>query len=318
MQGRVNWIDAMKGFGIIMVVYSHVHIDFGHAFLNSFKMPLFFFCSGYVANYSKYKRTSEFVKRRFVSLLYPYFIWSLMLFLFWMFFDRDDGDIFKNLLGIIYSSGGTEYMGWGVILWFLPALFIVEVLHAYIQKVSKVDWAIVGVSTIGYLYTSYVNKSLPWSFNISLIMLIFYHFGYVWKQKSVRFSNALYLPFVLVLWFVISYYNGKVLVYQGQINNPFLFLLGGLFGILSIKLLVQLFKKIENLLAFVGVRVILIFLVHLRLITVLKAIQLYVFHIPIHENYMSAIFYTVISVSILALAFDTVNKKLPWLLRYDK
>lgn len=318
MKERIKWIDAMKGFGIIMVVFSHVYVDFGHAFLNSFKMPLFFFCSGYVTNYEKFDRVGKFVKHRFVSLLYPYFVWSFLLFLFWLFFDREGGNILKNLIGIGYSSGGQEYMDWGVIMWFIPSLFVVEVIHAYINLSPKRNLLIMVVSIIGYLYTYFINKHLPWSINISMIMLIFYHLGYVWKKSKIHFSNPIYLPILLAVWFITTDYNGDVLVYQGKINNSFFFLISGVSGLLAIKLLVELIQKVEDVLAYIGKRVILVFLGHLRLITILKVIQLYVFNIEIKESLLSSIIYTVISVCILALVFDFVNKKLPWLLKYDK
>ena len=45
---RVEWIDAAKGIGIILVVLGHIWlIGPGQKIINSFHMPLFFFLSGY-------------------------------------------------------------------------------------------------------------------------------------------------------------------------------------------------------------------------------------------------------------------------------
>ena len=55
---RVQYIDAMRGFAIILVVLGHVlgqtfHLDGGGLLgkiIYSFHMPLFFYISGYVAH----------------------------------------------------------------------------------------------------------------------------------------------------------------------------------------------------------------------------------------------------------------------------
>lgn len=55
---RLEFIDAMRGFTMLLVVYSHVlifgyhqneitHVSFNQA-LSTFRMPLFFFISGFV------------------------------------------------------------------------------------------------------------------------------------------------------------------------------------------------------------------------------------------------------------------------------
>lgn len=56
MTKRINFIDQMKGFAILVVVLGHVYLlTFGmgdslvYRFCASFQMPLFMFVSGFVA-----------------------------------------------------------------------------------------------------------------------------------------------------------------------------------------------------------------------------------------------------------------------------
>lgn len=56
MTQRINYIDRMKGFAILVVVLAHVFLftfDMGDSlifkFCASFEMPLFMFVSGFVA-----------------------------------------------------------------------------------------------------------------------------------------------------------------------------------------------------------------------------------------------------------------------------
>lgn len=44
-EGRIEWMDAAKGYGILLVVFAHLGIGaIPTSYLNSFYMPLFFFC----------------------------------------------------------------------------------------------------------------------------------------------------------------------------------------------------------------------------------------------------------------------------------
>lgn len=317
MKERIQWIDAMKGFGILMVVFSHVQLDIGHQYLNSFKMPLFFFCSGLVVDYSKINGFFSFIKKKFSRLMYPYFLWSLLLYTFWVVFDRGEGDIYKNFIGIFYASGGKEYMDWGVIMWFLPSLFLVELLHATLIRSNYSNFLIGIIGVIGFIYSNFINFKMPWSINISFVMLLFYHMGYIWKNRFYKVFNYWYLPLCVIVWLYSVVLNGDVVVYQGEFNNPLLFLLGGISGIISIRLLVQMIPKIESLLAYIGRRVFLVFLLHIRTITLIKAVQIYILHVALDVNIFSSIIYTLISSFITVLLFDFVDTNMPWLLKIN-
>lgn len=55
---RIKYIDALRGFTMILVVFAHIeafsmfgmqHTTFLGSIFQSFRMPLFFFISGYIA-----------------------------------------------------------------------------------------------------------------------------------------------------------------------------------------------------------------------------------------------------------------------------
>ena len=71
---RLEWLDALRGFTMILVVANHVaNMGFGMApkisssmqFLIMFRMPLFFFVSGFLA----YKATQVWDLKNLCSLL---------------------------------------------------------------------------------------------------------------------------------------------------------------------------------------------------------------------------------------------------------
>jgi len=90
---RLDWIDAAKGIGIILVVIGHAidglmtsdHLSASsgaatlHFFVYTFHMPLFFLLAG-VAAAGSLERTgpARFMAARFVSLAHPYVVWSLI------------------------------------------------------------------------------------------------------------------------------------------------------------------------------------------------------------------------------------------------
>ena len=53
---RIDWIDSLKGFGMLLVVLSHTAIDHDtNRILYAFHMPLFFLISGFLFSPHKYE-----------------------------------------------------------------------------------------------------------------------------------------------------------------------------------------------------------------------------------------------------------------------
>ena len=88
---RLLWVDTARGIGIILVVYAHVlrgqvsakllaptaieqlqdHVIY------AFHMPFFFLLSGLFAG-SAARSPGRFLQRRFVTIVYPYLLWSIV------------------------------------------------------------------------------------------------------------------------------------------------------------------------------------------------------------------------------------------------
>lgn len=70
---RLKYIDLLKGFGVVMVVIGHMHYSENvDKLIYGFHMPLFFFISGYL--YHTPDNVFVYIKRKFRTLLIPYFI----------------------------------------------------------------------------------------------------------------------------------------------------------------------------------------------------------------------------------------------------
>lgn len=84
MNNRIEFIDALRGFTMLLVVYSHIQIisigitpdvfTLNSIFVNFF-MPLFFFISGFILYKKEYNwnilNFIFFIKKKFLALIIP-------------------------------------------------------------------------------------------------------------------------------------------------------------------------------------------------------------------------------------------------------
>ena len=142
-QNRVGYIDIARGIGIILVVFYHIYNDPDNVIvnnvINAFFMPLFFIISG--INFRIKTDFAQFFAKKAYSLLVPYFIFASLSWLYWALFERSfrsaeaqipviqgfKGIFLANYPNVIYNS----------VLWFLPALFVAEIVFALIEGVVK-------------------------------------------------------------------------------------------------------------------------------------------------------------------------------------
>ena len=98
----------LKGIGIILVVIGHVNTKgFLVQWLYTFHMPLFFALSGYILyKFGKNIPLRKFLLKRTKSILWPFILFRLLLFIYWIvieshFRDFDMGPIW--FLIILYG-----------------------------------------------------------------------------------------------------------------------------------------------------------------------------------------------------------------------
>lgn len=128
---RIEYVDALRGFAMYLVVYSHIwtfgyHADssnsFDHILLNFF-LVLFFFVSGFVA----YKKEQDWnmnsinhkLKEKAIQLLIPSVVFSTLFY----------GIVYHNLAGIQHIAL-AEY-------WFTVQLFIFFVFYYFTMLLCK-------------------------------------------------------------------------------------------------------------------------------------------------------------------------------------
>lgn len=134
---RIEHIDYLKGFAILMVLLGHIFIAKAPAgtrypfceIIYSFHMSLFFFVSGFLAyktNQIKEKGIVFFIKKRAISLLIPYLFW---LFIAPYFIKNSYPTNIGELMSKFYFIPNLNY-------WFLPLLFIFNIIYLLYHKLT--------------------------------------------------------------------------------------------------------------------------------------------------------------------------------------
>ena len=284
---RLNWVDALKGFGIMLVVFAHYKLPMAlDTYIFSFHMPLFFFVSGFLFNFVKYTESStNFVKGRFRSLIVPYFAFAVLTCLFYFLLDElfspgvvtikfFEADIFYIVYSILYSQ--TTMISYNGPLWFLTCLFVTELLFfglakRYYWQPEKLVIGLILAGIVGYLYSIYMPFRLPWNADVALTAVVFYGAGNLFRKLidseeglnvssslvnlSSKFNNVFFLVknFLPVFFILVSLlYFAYLLRFPTDKINMSGMLYGGFFSFYflafsGIFTSIYIFKKIGSL-----------------------------------------------------------------------
>lgn len=282
-QKRLDYLDMVKGVGIILVVIGHSGYVSDHmlTWLVSFHMPLFFIVSGILFAYKESEKTTFFpyLKRRFCGMMLPYFWFSLIN----IGIDSVRMHLHPETVGreLIHTEIRQTLSLFGIsVLWFLPTIFLGELcLYAVVKHYSSWIRCIIGVVTAvlsavgGYLsgtdavtqesWTAYFLTALL-RVGSALTLLLLGHAIYFGLQKlSVKavWEWALAAG-CLVINIAAAYWNGRVDLHYLVFQNVMLYYLGACSGTLG---MILICKRISPLwlLTFLGKNSLIVMLTHL-------------------------------------------------------
>lgn len=152
-------LDVAKGMAIVLVVYGHClrgltsagmvgeqsWLQFTDYLIYCFHMPLFFFVSGLFVRSSINKGASQFWRGKAQTIVYPYFLWSLL-----------QGAVQITLAGTGATNGEMQPMALVKILWepispfwFLYALFF-AMAAAYVLRATRPEF-LAGLALVALL-----------------------------------------------------------------------------------------------------------------------------------------------------------------------
>lgn len=249
---RIDWVDNLKGIGIMLVVWGHFYPPILiKKWIYSFHMPLFFFLSGYLRKQRSFKDTIA-IKTK--TLLIPYIVIALISFP--IGFIRDYAFSIQTSLGerigqLFFIDGSV---GWNSPIWFLLVLYLVEIAYSFIDSI-KVNKNLILIISFFAGYVIYMmGIVLPLGIHIVLWMLPFYHIGFLFRKSDiinrVRKKQSVFFGLLFVLAnIIITTFTSKEVpeIYHSILNNYFLYYINAVIMIIGLCLLFKYFRKINIL-----------------------------------------------------------------------
>lgn len=286
MNKRIEYIDAMRGFTMILVVYSHIrifgyHLDnYSVAFsFNSLfmliRMPLFFFVSGFLFYKETWNKDNLklFLKRKTqVQIGSTLFFLSIYAFIFGY-----------NFIDGLFDSYKLGYWFTITLFNFYIAFFILNyIINKLGVKNNLIDitWIIIAlllhfITTTKAMQVLGVDGLLTGLLSINMFKyFIFFTVGTLVRKHFVNFErlvqrNYFTTTILLAFWILVIPY----LKFKSHLNNPwiehFAFLCIGILGIFIIFLFFRKYSdsfsintKTGKCLQYIGKRTLDIYLLH--------------------------------------------------------
>jgi fucose 4-O-acetylase-like acetyltransferase len=229
---RLDWIDAVKGLGIILIVLSHCGISNGyiqHAmlFLTAGYVSMFFVLAGYN---SKEEDILPAVKKKFKRLIIPYITYGALAILLFCLLDIARGGfsghrLLHDFYALFYSRFSLYKLGTEANvflfptflspLWFLTAMFVAYIwLYIYLQLKSKISkWLCITIYIAAHILLANNKILLPCSLDTSFLCSLLIISGYEFKnffmaQNKMNFKYITLFIIACILYILIVNVNG--------------------------------------------------------------------------------------------------------------
>lgn len=224
-------ISHLKAFCIMMVVLGHCNcsIEYVMQFLGMFRMPLFFFVSGYCFKKSSLDNPGRYFYRRFKGVYWPFVKWCLVFMLLHNIFIHIELynaetprygfiDYISQSFYIIGHMLETEQLMGAY--WFLAALFAGSIMSWVIMKlIPKIEVGAIVALLIAIVFNSVqdylpldnpIFKFIPFSyilisartFQVAFLIIA----GHWFADKKIKAFGWITILFITIITFVGSFY----------------------------------------------------------------------------------------------------------------
>ncbi|MBR3645128.1 MAG: acyltransferase family protein [Lachnospiraceae bacterium] len=265
---RVEWIDFVKAFAIYFMVLAHTGVTKNvNVLIHAFHMPVFFILSGYCYNETKYKEFGKLLKNRLRSLILPYLFWGTFLFAFWnvCLIILNKKNEMQGIGTFLYSIFivNTENISFGVIQWFLTAMFFCELIFWCLGRLCKYNIykVMIGIfimAILAYCIPIIVTVRLPLAIDSALAAVVFYGLGWCAKKMQIfdklsENPNGIQLSgytILLVIGGILSLNNGEINLRRLLYGNIVLFYGNAIvisFAIIGIAIYITHHKRFDGL-----------------------------------------------------------------------
>jgi acyltransferase len=201
---RIDWIDWLKALGVFAVVFGHIASNsILIPWIYSFHMPLFFAVSGYLLKPDLLSASFGRFVRQTGGRLLPAYLFFGGLGLAHTFVLASTGqatgsavaDTTRSFIGLLLGTDRwPQYPLVPIVLWFLPALFLSQVIVFTVFKIKPVSgrWIAITICLAAGILSS--RFPTPWSLGSACVALPFMVLGHSLRQGSHWERRLVSLP----------------------------------------------------------------------------------------------------------------------------
>ncbi len=334
---RLDYIDALKGVGILLVVIGH-HIlgaDELVLWIYSFHMPLFFIITGYLSGHKNNK--CEDIKGLIIgkakSLMYPYITFSLINIIWYVAFyivtsigKQPEASFTEVLLRTVTTLGYHA-------MWFLPTLFVSTILFNVINRAKFSHFIHIVVLIFGCVVCILIRRAdmvrnVVWYLlnyiSRSAVAISFIYIGSLLCKFFTKLNNIAewicigVCAMVVAITLIINLTNmNQYNLALSNLENPAIFYIS---AISNSMLLLLIFKKInikKGLLSFYGKNSLIIMAIHMEFPVEIAWLIVGMVGCPFSDMVISLIV-IVIEFIIMTVCILLINKYFKFIIRLPK
>lgn len=328
-KNRIEWIDAAKGFLIILVVMYHYvqffcpDLLFFVKLVSTFFMQAFFVLSGYLLN--KSTPLKNFICKKIKSLFIPYCIYCLLLLLYnflTSLLSNDTDSFFEQLKSLLIPTVLSCNNSFLNVLWFFPCLFCAIIFVKIVVQITEkkvIQFLLVTVYALSmYLLVNYYDIHLPMCLDTAGVASFWIYVGYLFKNTKINpvKINKTGLLFLVILFAVLSVFVLKIHSEERLYDsfrkigyvNPFVTLIYSFTATILIFNLGKLLQKIK-ILTSIGKKTDIIYGLHLLFLTVFyKAFSYLNIQTSVLYEIIQVVITTALVILIISIIYDMKNK----------
>lgn len=223
---RMGWLDALRGFTMLLVVTNHVALkSFGMQirwsaalqFFLLFRMPLFFFISGFLAYKASRIWSGQTLRELSLKKLKVQIIPTVVFFLLYLAMIPTD-PFAKSFSDAMASSMKAGYWFTLVLLYMLLTYYVFSYTESKLKIKSWIPITILFVISLGFFETCYLPRYFSWALGhkgpsneflsyTSFVEMFryfpFFLFGNIvhryWEKAQKLMDSSWFFPVVTVL-----------------------------------------------------------------------------------------------------------------------
>lgn len=342
MKKRLSYIDVAKAFAIFYIVLGHTIVHSQNSYLAlkfvcSFHVVLFFVLSGFTFKINT--SFKSFAKKKFLRIMVPYFIWAVLFLIPYYILGRNTGEELGTsqsfnlgvmLKNIIYANGNNASLKQNSSLWFLPALFIIEIGYYFIIKFTKGNYKKETITLLilimcGYMFSNYFPFILPWAINTFVNIGFFFYIGYLLNEHNVleKFNVKVLAIICLIIGLFCCFWGNKVhLSYIDFYYGNYIFMV--LSGLFLSTFTICLSKVIDkcSMLEYVGRNTMEILIFHKLFVIIFQTKLGFLSRLLMNSNFLTemaiAILVSIVSILLSLIISLPIKKIVPFMLGENK